>query len=625
MAAFFKRLIYTLSNKIARKKTGIFPDVKYIVDFSKTKKSPFDIKSESSYNAYLSNNSLEFGLKKSNYIAWLEIPGYEFHDHVIEAKIRLDSLGGYASAGLLFHIMDSESYYLALVSSKGYFRLDVVKDGAPRTLIAWTEFTDFDGTNINLNIITYGTYLHFIVNGKWLGETNDDTISSGGLGFALASYEAAPAAATTETVSTETVSNETVSTETVGDETASTETTGSETAQTSDTDKYTCKAWLDFFSVDSRINSIEENFKKWNDNSGINAESRLRLAETFAVMGEYSKALDQIDRAWKRRDEAIRGVAADDASVKTRKELLLAARMSLGLGHLNEANEFIDAIIEQSANDPQRLVSTNEGREALKEKMMILNELGKFAELKKFTAKYSRVINKDINFYTRLARCHWELKDYKNSAVSWEKAFGLNRENGVYLANAGNALELAGKKDEALGRFIEAGKIFLRDDNVPELAALMPKLAALGEKNWEARALAGKCAFSIEDYNRSAAEFSAAEKLRRSLKPRPKADPALYYLWGLVSNIKGRNSDAIRLLERAVKLAPDYGLFRFKLTEIKINSGMKDPKFAEEFRLAIEQIGDDPDGKMTAHARSLLVASGDAKSAKHFMEEPKKK
>ena len=552
------------------------------MDFARTKKSPFDIKTEPSYNVYLSNGSLELGLKKSNCLAWADIPEIEYTDHVIEAKIRLDSLGGYASAGIIFHIMDQDSYYMAHVSSKGNFRLDVIKDDAPRTLIAWTVISDFDETNIRLKIITYGTYLIFIINGKWIGEASDDSINSGRIGFALASYDKSRA---TKLIN------------------------GNE---------YTCRAMLDYLSVDARLKTIEAEYKKWTNDSNINAEGRLRLAETFAVMGESSKALNQINMAWKRRDEAARTVFADFTEVRTRKELLLAAQMSLRLGQSNEAEEYIDAILEQWPDSA-------EGRAAHEEKIKILIELNKFAELKEFLINHTGKTGKDIDYYALLARCHWELKEYKDSAKAWDKAFKMNSENGVCAANAANALELAGKKEEALARLLEAGNIFLKQDNKPELAVMMPKLALLGGKNYEARTLAGKCAFSIEDYDKCAAEFAVANKLRCAMKPRPKADPALFYLWGLVLSIKGKNKDAIRLLERAVKLAPDYGLFRFKLAEIKLASGIKDPKLAVELKAALELIGDDPEGKMANHAGNILQKAGYAKYAKYFFDKANQK
>jgi len=528
MFSFSKRLIYSISSKIKK----IIPgsrggESKLTIDFSKIKKSPFDIKSESSYNAYLSNGSLEIGLKKSNCIAWTDIPGDEYQDHIIEAKYRLDSSGGYSAAGIIFRIMDEDTYYLALVSTKGYFRIDAVKDNSPRTLIAWTEISGFDGSGVSMKIITYGTYLIFIINGRWLGEVNDDSIAFGRVGFAIASYE-----------------------------------------EKKDGAEYACKANLEKITIDTRINALEESFKKWTDESNINAEERLVLAETFAVMDEPVRALDQIIRAWKRRDEAISKVTISYTEVRTRKELLLASRLSFRLGQYKEAEEYINTLLDQKNDSP-------EGKAAYFEKIKILNELNKFPEIKKFVKKNTSKFVKNIDYYTILGRCYWELKDYKNSAEAWDKAFGLNRknknmtDNGVYAANAANAHEFNGNKEEALERYISAGKIFLNQDNLAELAALMPKLALLGEKNWEARALCGKWAFSNEDYDNSENEFIVSDKLRCRIKPRPKEDPAVCYLWGLIHFLKGKKKAAVKKLEKAVKLAPDYGLFKTKLEEIK--------------------------------------------------------
>jgi len=552
MFAFSKRLIYTLSNKIRQinpgynNADGVAFEGKLTIDFTKTKNLPFDIKAESSYNSYLSNGYLTLGMKKVNCIAWVDMPDYEFQDHIIEAKIRLDSLGGYSAAGIIFRIMDEGSYYLALVSSKGYFRLDVVKDNMPKTLIAWTEIADFNGINFTMNIITCGACLIFLVNGKWLGEAADSSIDYGKLGFALASYESVDANQKVEDINSD------------GDLKSSLNNNN----PAEETNKYTCKAMLDYFSVDTRIKSIEEYYKKWTDDSNINAEERLRLAETYAVMDEPVKALDQINRAWKRRDEVINAVS-NASRVRTKKELLLAARMSFRLSEYKAAEEYIDAIFDHWPDSA-------EGKLACTEKIKILYELNKFAELKEFVIKNQHNINKDIDYYTLFAKCLWELKDYADSAEAWDKAFEINAENGIYAANAANAHEIAGNKKEALSRYVSAGKIFLNQDNMPELNALMPKLSLLGTENWEARALAGKWAYSIEDYDRSAREFETSNKLRCAIRPRPKADPAVFYLWGLVYYIKGNIKSAIRLVRRAVKLAPDYELFRVKLKELML-------------------------------------------------------
>jgi tetratricopeptide (TPR) repeat protein len=100
----------------------------------------------------------------------------------------------------------------------------------------------------------------------------------------------------------------------------------------------------------------------------------------------------------------------------------------------------------------------------------------------------------------------------------------------------------------------------------------------------------------------------------------------MYYLWALVLHLKGDNKEAIRLLEKAVKLAPDYGLFRFKLAEIMLKNGIENPKrkipvnIAEEFKLALEHIEEDLKGNMASYAGNLLLSIGDAKNAKYFFD-----
>jgi len=514
------------------------------------------------------------------------MPKQEFQDHIIEARIRLDSFGGYAAAGIIFHLMDETSYCLALVSSKGYCRVDEVKDSAPRPLIAWTEISDFNGINIDLKIITYEAKLVFLVNGKWLGEADGDAAGYGRLGFALASY----------------LQNDDAESE----------------------KEFTCAANLDFLSIDARSKSIEEQYKKCTDESIINAEERLRLTETFAVMGEAEKALDQLNKAWKRRDEAISSVATTYSVVRTRKELLLAARLSFGLGKYSEAERFINSLLDQSS-ELTGYAESAEGILAYTEKLKVLNELNRFDELKEFVLTHQDKINKDIDFYTLTARCYWELKEYLASAEAWAVAFQINPDNGVYAANAANAYETAGKKREALKCFIRAGKIFLNQGNNPELEAMMPRLLKLGAKSWDAHILAGKWAFSVEDYDKSEEEFNIADQLRGTKKTSVKADPAAFYLWALVLNLKKKTKAAITLLKKAVELAPNYGLFRFKLAEIKIKSGIIEPNAADEFKLALIHLGKEkPDvdisvREMAAYAGKLLNSAGDRQNAKFFI------
>jgi tetratricopeptide (TPR) repeat protein len=588
MLTFLRRPLYVLSNKIRRNNPEKITEEKWVADFSKSENSPFDIKSESSYNAYQSRGSLTLGLKKKNCIAWVETPEHEYQDQIIEAKIRLDSMGGYAAAGLMFRIIDDGTYYLALVSSKGYFRLDVVRNSAPQPLIGWTEVPGFDAHTNTICIIAYGAGLVFLINGRWAAETSDDTVSSGRLGFALASYD---------------------SEDNTEDRPALAETAEPE---------YTCRAWLESLSVDSRIGTVEEQFRKWENSAEISAESRLHLAETFAALGNAAKALDQITRAWARREEAARSVTATYTEMRSRKELLLACRMAFALEQYAEAGEYIDACIEQGTGNA-------EGKEALAEKARILGELQKHEALRDFMAENSEKIEMNASLYALLARSCRKLDEYEPAAAAWDSAFELDKENGVFAANAAEAWELAGNKEEALKRLLEAGRLFMRQDNRRELAALVPKLVILGAQNHEARALAGKWAFSVEDYDRAEMEFAAAEDIRRAQKPKPAPDPAVSYLRGLILSIKEKYRQANRFFEEAVCLAPDYGLFRFKLAEnrVLLAEGAYYPGLAQDLESAVNLAGGDTaesSAELANQAGALLLKTGDFENAGVFFD-----
>jgi tetratricopeptide (TPR) repeat protein len=597
MFTFLKRPLYVLSNKLHRRRSsegdfkasmpggippGNIPEEKWIADFSRLEQFPFDIKPENSYDAYPAGNlavseggpripggnSLGLALKKTDHLAWVETPERYYGDQVIEARFRLDSMGGYAATGLLFRLVDDDTYYIALVSSKGYFRLDAMKNGAALPLVGWTETPVLDEQRaedarqdsgdsplaIRFTIIACGEHLIFLINDRWIAETSDQSSAAGRIGFVLASYEAG--------------------------------TGGGEAAPV--LPGHVCRAWLDYLAVDSRRKTVEGLHRKWSESALIPAESRFRLAETFAAMGAAAAALAQITTMWEQREAAARSVTATYTEMRRRRELLLAARMARRLERLDDAEEYIDACLEQGWDNP-------EGAAAITEKNNILVMQKKYSALKAFTLEQIARKAEDPALYALLGHAHWNLKEYENAAAVWDRAFELDRENGFYAINAANAYVLLGKNDEALRRCLEGGRIFLRKDNTEELGALIPRLLSLGEQNWEARALTGKWAFGGGDFDRAESELVLAENLRRKLRPQPPADPAVSYLRAMLLAGKGKRREAIRLLEEAVRLAPEYGLFRFKLAENRylLSGSVRAPGLAADLKAALSLMPDD--------------------------------
>jgi hypothetical protein len=473
----FKRSLNLFSNKLSREPAKLMKE-RWIADFSKTERSCFDIKSEISYNAYLEKGSLFLGLKKKNCMAWLETADRVYVNQIINASFHFISPGGYCAAGIMFRIADSGNYYLALVSNKGYFRLDVVNNKVPRPLTGWTEAPGLDEQGANLCIIARGDHFIFMLNGRWIAEACDASIPGGHLGFALVSYDSDNSA---ELDAQPAVLRE----------------------------GYICQSWLDFISVDSNPDAVEAEYHKWSGNVEISAESRLRLAESFAALDRFDAAYDQILKAWKQRENAARSVTATFSEMRSRAELIFAARMAYMIGQYTVAEECINESLALGEDGP-------EGLEALAEKAKILSSLDRYSDLAAFLPSYIKRLEAEADeglpsLYALYGFACWNLEKYKTAAEAWDKAFKLNNLNGLYAANAANAWEALGKSNEALCRRLVAGKRFLEQKDFVELGALVPKLLAAGKNNREVHALVGKWASNTGDSELAQTELALAD------------------------------------------------------------------------------------------------------------------
>ncbi|MDR1970379.1 MAG: tetratricopeptide repeat protein [Treponema sp.] len=523
MTGFLRHIFFRLLDCVPflRRETAETSEAFWEADFSGPDKAYFDIKSENAYDAYLQKgegrSALGIGLKKTNCLAWVE-GLHHYRDLLITARLRLETRGGYGAAGIMFRLLEGPSgkgtYYLVLLSSKAYFRLDAVLNNTPLALIGWTEFAlpRAASPDIELTVIAYGAHITLLINGIWAGEISDSSIDAGSLGFALASYEAPPAFGGT----------------------------------------YAAEAFLEYLSVDTRISEVEKAWRTWDEGKAVPAENRLHLAETFTAMGKYAAGLAQLKKLWQGRNQRREG-----------RELLLAARLAFALELYDEAEGYVDACLAgEGAEANESLV------QAQTEKAKILYAGKRLEELRDFAEK--ALVFGDAALAALLGHAYWELGDFEKAAPAYGRAFELDGENGLHAANAANVYEALGRKTEALDYYLAAGRAYLRAENYPDLGTLIPKLLALGPERWEAHALAGKWAFGIEDWQGAGREFKSAEKYRKKAEREgPAKDPALSFLRGLLLIREGRRREALPLLQEAADLAPDYGLFRFRLAETR--------------------------------------------------------
>ena len=127
--------------------------------------------------------------------------------------------------------------------------------------------------------------------------------------------------------------------------------------------------------------------------------------------------------------------------------------------------------------------------------------------------------------YALLGYARWNLKDYQAAAAAWDAAFSLDKNNGLYAANAANAWDLLGKKNEAFKLRLAGGECFLRRQDYAELGAIVPQLLETGKKDPQAHELAGKWAAATGDTARAETEMAIADSLRSAVKKTPAAKP----------------------------------------------------------------------------------------------------
>jgi tetratricopeptide (TPR) repeat protein len=402
---------------------------------------------------------------------------------------------------------------------------------------------------VTLKIIAYNNHIILAINGIWAAEIKDAAIPEGRICFAAACYNAPD--------------------------------------HDNNRDKpYTVEALLESFSVESRPLETEELYKQWENKA--DPRSRFHLAETFTAMNQPAAALTQLKKAWE-----------DPAHEKTQRELLLAARLALRLELLDEAETCIDDCIAAGPDTPP-------GKEAGLERAKLLYITKRYDELiaaapeggpgsgdggsaGEDRGKTAFKPEPSSTFYTLLGNVYAERGENRRAAQCYDEACGLDGGNGLAAKNAANVYELLGEKDEALNRYLEAGRIFLSQDNYTDLGLLVPKALALNGSSWEAHGLAGKWAFGVEDWTMAEQEFAEAERLRLAAEPLPGRDPSLVFLEALLLIRKGKRPEALPLLEEAAALAPDFALFRFRLAETRflLSGNSADPAMLADLEAAL--------------------------------------
>lgn len=93
--------------------------------------------------------------------------------------------------GVIFRQQDNDNFYVFMISSDGYYRLEKLVDGEWEQIIKWTESSAVNTGEGSLNrfgVLAQGTKFRLFVNDVLIDEAEDDTFDSGNIGLAVGSF-----------------------------------------------------------------------------------------------------------------------------------------------------------------------------------------------------------------------------------------------------------------------------------------------------------------------------------------------------------------------------------------------------------------------------------------------------
>lgn len=501
MSGFFSLFRRIFSRKEAPE-PGSLAEERWVAEFSGPKLGRFAEVTESSYAAAYRGGALELSLKKPGLFAWTEADLYRYADFTLEAELELPRDLD-AAGGLLFRYADENNFYAFLVSARGFFRLDVLFNGVPRPILAWTELPT--GTSERphlLRLIARGSGLTLLIDGAWAGEAVDEGLRSGSIAFAAQWYAGA------------------------ADEPSRSH-EGGEAALFR----------LRSLVVESRPVEVEA----WYYRSALVAApllpARMHLATTFFTMGNYLAAAVELKKAEK-------------AGPLDTEGLFLKAEVAIRLELYEEAQAALEAC----------LLSAPDKAEAIAEKANLLYLRGRYIELRDFVLPRLEAEKDNATLWTLLGHARFNLGDYPEAAEAYGRAADLEPEQPLLRMNEARAWDQARNRPKAIEAYLAAAEGFYAAEADDDLALALGRLESLRAGGGGVRAIRAKALY------RSGKE-GEAKPLIEGLLAKGSEDSVLYYLSGLLAVKEGNREKALARFERALEREPAFPLYAFRVAE----------------------------------------------------------
>jgi tetratricopeptide (TPR) repeat protein len=267
------------------------PAQRIATSFGWLAEKPFPRTETPAYAARYERGAYLLELRKPGYFAWEPLAGDRvYSDFALRVELELDPSNGHSAIGVLLRYRDDENFYSFLVSDRGLFRFDLLRNNHPVPLIEWTALpaAPAAGGARKARIIAHGSRFTFALDEEWIGEIEEESIASGSVAFAAQNF--------------------------------------------ADGGRGVFR--LRHLELEARPLAVEREHYRWSYFFPALPEARARLAETLFGMGSTSAAAIQMRKALKGREGAT-------------GERFLLAECYVRLSMLDEALAEIGAVLRR--------------------------------------------------------------------------------------------------------------------------------------------------------------------------------------------------------------------------------------------------------------------------------------
>ena len=394
---------------------------------------PFPAAHETSYTAGYEGRTYVLALHKDRVFAWETIAEERrFADFILEAEVEPDPANGHSAAGVIFRHVNDENFYSFLLSSRGNFRVDVLFNNHPMTLVDWTRVPEPDPERTPsmqairlLRVIAHGSRLSFHVDDEWVAEVEDEMLPEGNIGFAAQNFVGAARGV------------------------------------------FRLRRLL----LDVRPLVVErDHLRSWYY-APVSPAARARLAETLYASQSFRPAAVQLRKGLKDR-------------AGTPREHFLLAECYMRLSMYDDALSEVDLVLaEQPAHTEARLEKAN---------LLYLAQRLLDARDSLQVGFADGSIARSPGACNLLGNAEYGLGNWERAAEAYREAAEQQPEMPLFAQNAARALEQAGRKDEAVQMYLRAARRLFGEEAFDDLSLVVPRVRSLAPENPEVLALEAK-------------------------------------------------------------------------------------------------------------------------------------